>query len=87
MPKKGGLTDSDEFVTLCTELGLNTCGTEMHMNSTHVSYLNRLFTKNGDGGSIQKGKIKKWKSWLKTIDFLFEFEVNGFKMWSWKSQF
>ena len=55
MPKKGGLTDSDEFVTLCTELGLNTCGTEMHMNSTHVSYLNRLFTKNGDGGSIQKG--------------------------------
>lgn len=62
MPKKGGLTDSDEFVTLCTELGLNTCGTEMHMNSTHVSYLNRLFTKNGDGGSIQKGEIKKMKN-------------------------
>jgi len=53
---EGQREDSEQYVRLCTELGFNTCGTEMHMNSTHVSYLNRLFTKNGDG-AIQKGDV------------------------------
>ena len=29
----------------------------MHMNSTHVSYLNRLFTTNGDVNGVQKGDV------------------------------
>lgn len=54
--EKGNRTDSAEYVKLCTELGFNTCGTEMHMNTTHVSYLNRLFTTNGNA-EIQKGSV------------------------------
>ena len=46
---------SAPYITVCTELGFNTCGTEMHMNKTHVSYLNRLFTTNGDN-QMEKGK-------------------------------
>ena len=36
---------------------MNTCGTEMHMNSTHVSYLNRLFTVNGPTDSVDVGSV------------------------------
>lgn len=54
--EQGVRDDTDEYVRLCTELGFNTCGTEMHMNTTHVSYLNRLFTTNGNQ-SIQKGDV------------------------------
>ena len=54
---KGVREDSDSYIRLCTELGFNTCGTEMHMNSTHVSYLNRLFTTNGNPNGVQKGDV------------------------------
>ena len=50
-----GFNDDSEYIKVCTEIGFNTCGTEMHMNKTHVSYLNRLFTTNGDT-NMQKGK-------------------------------
>lgn len=55
--EQGDREDSDNYIRLCTELGFNTCGTEMHMNSTHVSYLNRLFTTNGDVNGVQKGDV------------------------------
>lgn len=54
--EQGERNDDDDYVQLCTELGFNTCGTEMHMNSTHVSYLNRLFTTNGNA-DVQKGDV------------------------------
>lgn len=54
---RDGFNDTaDPFIRVCTELGFNTCGTEMHMNKTHVSYLNRLFTTNGDP-NIEKGSV------------------------------
>jgi len=51
-----GFNDDSEYIRVCTEIGFNTCGTEMHMNKTHVSYLNRLFTTNGDT-NMQKGSV------------------------------
>lgn len=53
----GNKTDTPTHIELCTELGMNTCGTEMHMNSTHVSYLNRLFTVNGPTDSVDVGSV------------------------------
>jgi len=55
--EQGDREDGDKYIKLCTELGFNTCGTEMHMNSTHVSYLNRLFTTNGNPNGVQKGDV------------------------------
>ena len=52
--REGFDDDTAPYITVCTELGFNTCGTEMHMNKTHVSYLNRLFTTNGDS-QMEKG--------------------------------
>lgn len=54
--REGFEDDSAEYIKVCTEIGFNTCGTEMHMNKTHVSYLNRLFTTNGDP-NIEKGSV------------------------------
>lgn len=54
--REGFDDDSAPYITVCTELGFNTCGTEMHMNKTHVSYLNRLFTTNGDN-QMEKGSV------------------------------
>lgn len=54
---QGVRNEDDQFIELCTDLGYNTCGTEMHMNSTHVSYLNRLFTTNREGSTIEKGSV------------------------------
>jgi hypothetical protein len=51
-----GFEEESEYIKLCTEIGFNTCGTEMHMNKTHVSYLNRLFTTNGDP-NMEKGSV------------------------------
>ena len=54
---QGVRNEDDQYIELCTDLGYNTCGTEMHMNSTHVSYLNRLFTTNREGDTIEKVKF------------------------------
>jgi len=43
---KGANDTSATHVTLCTESGFLTCGTEMHMNDTHVSYVNNVKTAN-----------------------------------------
>lgn len=54
---QGVRNEDDQYIELCTDLGYNTCGTEMHMNSTHVSYLNRLFTTNREGDTIERGSV------------------------------
>lgn len=54
--REGFDDETAPYITVCTELGFNTCGTEMHMNKTHVSYLNRLFTTNGDN-QMEKGSV------------------------------
>lgn len=43
---KGANDTQATHVELCTEDGFLTCGTEMHMNDTHVSYVNNVKTAN-----------------------------------------
>ena len=71
---QGVRNEDDQYIELCTDLGYNTCGTEMHMNSTHVSYLNRLFTTNREEDTIEKVEILDFR--IRKVEIFSDFYIN-----------